>query len=65
MIVGFHRKQVHSLLVWGRCTPCSVVIFHWRQCCQLDSSASKDHGVSGTWIHWLVCVLLPTLQGKA
>ncbi|CAD5170936.1 unnamed protein product [Musa acuminata subsp. burmannicoides] len=66
MKVGF--EQVYSLLVWGWCTPYSVAIFHRRQCCQLDSSVlatSKDHEVSGTWIHWLVCVLQPTLQGKA
>ncbi|RWW34375.1 hypothetical protein GW17_00000864 [Ensete ventricosum] len=26
--------------------------------------ASKDHGISGSRIHWMVCIPLPTFQGK-
>lgn len=28
-------------------------------------SASEDHGVGWAWIHWMVCISLPSFQGMS
>ncbi|MCD7460757.1 hypothetical protein HAX54_044338 [Datura stramonium] len=43
---------------------CCLAVFNCCWCYQLSSFAPKNHGVGRSWIYWVVCLPLPSLQVK-
>eukprot|EP00268_Persea_americana_P000467 TRINITY_DN10156_c1_g3_i1.p1 TRINITY_DN10156_c1_g3~~TRINITY_DN10156_c1_g3_i1.p1 ORF type:complete len:108 (-),score=11.10 TRINITY_DN10156_c1_g3_i1:2-325(-) len=57
-ILAWHRVQFY-VEVYYPYQRILLVLF----VCFSFPSASKDYGVSWAWVHWMVCLPIPSLQG--